>query len=866
VSKLRVLLALASPQGEEKLSLLAELRKVFEAKRRFRQREIEETVLPAATIKDLRRALLEGSYDIVHISTHGNPVGYLIFDDEDGKRVPVPPQALAELFGAYSPPIDCVILNGCDSQLMGELTSMGVPFTIAMEGPLDDEAGIKFSEGFYDATAAGKSRREAFDEGVRAVRTSRGAPGFEFNPLFLENEAKIAEARAPEPARGSMADLRRRVRARCRSLAADLWGILARQPVWLVLLLAGGAVAAVAAVSLLIRPQPGGGDVTGIRLGVVPFKPASAQDQGFANGFSQELITTLGSISNFTVPGPTASLRINNKDAYADIARALGVTYLVDGSVQQDGSRLRVRAQLVVPETGFIRWTHTYDGELSSRGDNIVEVENDIAQQVIAQLQGQLLPAHTAVLSRPGTSDGEAHRLYLIGTNLLRIRTLDSTRSAKETFERAIARDANYADAYAGLAQAYALLMGNFQLELEQGAFLGEQAVAKALSLDRNSGMGLVARVALEHLRYVTADDVSAEGAAIVDIKRAIDVLPANVADAKHWYGFTFMYDRPDFDRADKSLADALESDSGFRMAQLNTSTVRWWRGAADKAADQFKEIIAISPDYPFSYLFLSWLNLSQGHVAEAVRVMDSAEKAAKDPSFAYRRWQLRMDLGDTEGARAALKDFGGDQFHDTLRKGAELAMNKNYKGELALLEDAKRRGIGDGRLDYAIASLAHFLRSPRDAAQVLERRYPAIVSGKDVINFVNADAAIELAAAWTAVGRAAEAQELLGRISAYLDGPMVPRVSHINYWRAAVHAIQGQHDVALDDLNRAYQEGFRMVWFDREVRPWFLQFVPLPIDNDPRFASLQGDAHYRNWLTRIKADNARQLISVQDR
>lgn len=95
----------------------------------------------------------------------------------------VPPLALAEFISAYSPPIECVILNACYSRSLGELPSMDVPFTIVSEGAISDSGAREFSRGFYDAVGAGKSIEFAYMEGCRSMKLT-GYPFSEVPLLF----------------------------------------------------------------------------------------------------------------------------------------------------------------------------------------------------------------------------------------------------------------------------------------------------------------------------------------------------------------------------------------------------------------------------------------------------------------------------------------------------------------------------------------------------------------------------------------------------------------------------------------------------------------------------------------------------------
>ena len=184
----KVLVVFANPRGTSPLRLGSEDRVIRESVKLSHYREnISLTIHHATTVHDLRRALLDEEFQIIHISGHGTGSGLVLEDDLGGKYV-IPQQALAELFKAYSPPIECVILNACYSISQGQLTSMGIPFTIAMEGPISDNAALEFSRGFYDAIGAGKNIDFAYEEGCRTVKLA--APNQKFISQILRKGEK----------------------------------------------------------------------------------------------------------------------------------------------------------------------------------------------------------------------------------------------------------------------------------------------------------------------------------------------------------------------------------------------------------------------------------------------------------------------------------------------------------------------------------------------------------------------------------------------------------------------------------------------------------------------------------------------------
>lgn len=167
---MKVLALFANPRGTSSLRLGEEDRVLQECIRRSKNRDsIQLTIRHAVTVDDARRALLDDSYDVVHFSGHGTGTG-LAFEDSAGRLYVPPRDALAELLKEFSPPLGCVLLNACYSTSQGSLTSLGLPFTIAMEGPVADDAAILFTGGFYDSLAAGKDVEFSFRQGVLALK------------------------------------------------------------------------------------------------------------------------------------------------------------------------------------------------------------------------------------------------------------------------------------------------------------------------------------------------------------------------------------------------------------------------------------------------------------------------------------------------------------------------------------------------------------------------------------------------------------------------------------------------------------------------------------------------------------------------
>lgn len=167
LATVRVLIVHASPVDQEGLRVSGEVRAIREALRLSgRERDFEVDDLPAATVDDVRRALLTKEYEIIHFAGHADARS-LVLEKPDGTTSAVPLEAISELLSRYDS-VRCVVLNGCESGV--ELVRPLAPFTIGMRVSIDDESAIEFARGFYDAIALGRSVAFAVEEGKTAAK------------------------------------------------------------------------------------------------------------------------------------------------------------------------------------------------------------------------------------------------------------------------------------------------------------------------------------------------------------------------------------------------------------------------------------------------------------------------------------------------------------------------------------------------------------------------------------------------------------------------------------------------------------------------------------------------------------------------
>lgn len=195
---MKILVMFANPRGTSSLRLGEEDKTIQECIRRSKQRDnLNIFSHHAATVDDVRRALLDDDFQIVHFSGHGTRTG-LVFEDKNGSLYVPPRDALAGLLADFVPPLECVLLNACYSLSQGDFTSVGVPYTIAMEKPISDDAAIIFTGAFYDSIGAGKDIEFSFKQGVHALRLANH-PDSSVPLLIRKGETVRREATTAEP-------------------------------------------------------------------------------------------------------------------------------------------------------------------------------------------------------------------------------------------------------------------------------------------------------------------------------------------------------------------------------------------------------------------------------------------------------------------------------------------------------------------------------------------------------------------------------------------------------------------------------------------------------------------------------------------
>ncbi|MEH1978070.1 MAG: CHAT domain-containing protein [Nostoc sp.] len=199
-----ILILTANPKGTSQLRLDQEARDIEEGLQRAKQRD--QFVLKsmfAVRPRDIQRAMLDINPSIVHFSGHGTGDEGLVFEDETGSAKLVDGEALAGLFELFAEQVECVVLNGCYSEVQASAIAQHVNYVIGMKKAIGDKAAIEFAVGFYDALGAGRTVEFAHKLGCAAIRLAgipeQLTPTLKKKPnIEIEEQPPVTNKPAPE--------------------------------------------------------------------------------------------------------------------------------------------------------------------------------------------------------------------------------------------------------------------------------------------------------------------------------------------------------------------------------------------------------------------------------------------------------------------------------------------------------------------------------------------------------------------------------------------------------------------------------------------------------------------------------------------
>jgi adenylate cyclase len=384
-------------------------------------------------------------------------------------------------------------------------------------------------------------------------------------------------------------------------------------------------------------------------IAVLPFDnfgPAEAQH--FSDGVSEEIRNVLAQIPSLQVAARMSAFSQRTEESTAnEIARSLGVAFLLDGSVRRLANTVRIHAQLISGETGLEVWSDTFERELTPT--NLFGIQDEISVIVARELQVRVPNAGPGA-ARYQTSDPEAHDLYLRGLFAYAEGTGDALESARQLFERAVDRDPNFALAHARLAWTYAFLADAY-LQPDEAYPKARAAADRALALAPDLAEALAAR-GLIRLSYLPWQ--MEEGYA--DSRRALELSPSSpwgyitVSVYGWWRG------EPDGCNhvGDAHRVDPLNPFWPFWQSFCSSMT-----GEHATAVTIQETAARLNSDFVYLDRFVGLSYAVLGRDVEAIEQFEISERVLGRPSIAYATYLA--DQGRTSEAREKLEALGGE-------------------------------------------------------------------------------------------------------------------------------------------------------------------------------------------------------------
>jgi TolB-like protein/DNA-binding winged helix-turn-helix (wHTH) protein len=357
-------------------------------------------------------------------------------------------------------------------------------------------------------------------------------------------------------------------------------------------------------------------------IAVLPLEnlSADAEQEYFADGMTDELITILARFGSIRVVSRTSVMRFKKtSEPLAQIAKELNVDGVVEGTVERSGNRVRIRVQLIQASSDRHLWAQTYDRDLQ---DTLL-LQSQAARDIASEIEAKITPVQQQRLAAARSIDPEAYEAYLKGLYFSNKRSLPNFERAIYYYEDAIARDPSFAAAYSGLGEA---LIGE--------AFAGKPfdkvreryiwALTKVNELDPQSPEAHFC-LASAH-EFVDWDWSGADK----EYQRIFELNP-NFALAHQVYALFLAFQG----RFDQSIAEAQRAQDLDPLSPFVRTTYCLELGVArryDRAVDKCKQALELDPNFLHAHENLIGIYISMGQYDRALDEFEKRARIAEDP------------------------------------------------------------------------------------------------------------------------------------------------------------------------------------------------------------------------------------------
>jgi adenylate cyclase len=411
-------------------------------------------------------------------------------------------------------------------------------------------------------------------------------------------------------------DAYRQVKARLDLSVSDLGSTQLKniaEPIHVYSLQVGTAGARAAATSGPVPSQPATTAPPKLSIAVLPFANMSgdAEQDYFADGISEDIITALSKLSQLFVIARNSSFTFKGKNVHVqEVGAKLGVRHVLEGSVRKSGNRVRITAQLIDATSGGHLWAERFDRDLT----DIFAVQDDVTQQIVGALAVNLAEGDRQRLAPEQTRNPEAYDCFLRGRELWHRLTKETNIAARDLLQRATELDPNFASPHAFLALTHGLDYLNQWGASPPGSIeRAEQAAKRAVALDDSDPWA-------------------------------------------HWaLGLVYLYTR----RLDGAISEsqrAIILNPNFSEAQVSFGEILYYSGRSEEALQCFERGAVLNPYFPDVLLhFRALASFQLGRYEDAVELLK--QRLARNPITDVSRSLLAAcygHLGRLDEARAA--------------------------------------------------------------------------------------------------------------------------------------------------------------------------------------------------------------------
>ena len=583
-------------------------------------------------------------------------------------------------------------------------------------------------------------------------------------------------------------------------------------------------------------------------IAVLPFTDMSQEsDQGqFAAGMSEEILNLLAQVDGLNVAARTSSFAFrDNEGDIREIGRLLNVRTVLEGSIRKSGDRIRLTAQLINVEDGFHIWSKIYDRDMT----DIFEIQDEVASSIATALVDSFEGLTAKPESR--TDSIAAAQAYRTGRLHWWRRTPDELQKAIELFAKALEHDAQYAPAYAAMADTWLLISLYGNITTIKATQKAQAMIEKALAIDPNSAEAFAA---LGLARWQIGQYDAAESALRQAVELNEDYIPAQL-----WLAGV-LGEQGRYPEEHLVLQQAMQRDPLNELLMVNYAQNLSTRGDWQAGRDILGGLLQLRPDSTILLRFMAKMEIYNGNLVEGWKLANRAYQLApdnpEDIASLARTWVLLGDVEEAERLVLEGLESAGNNQNLLGTYWMTLMVARRYEEAETLVREWIAEAGDDlpetmkRRFDFQLGMIA-IIRG--DLPRARDLLISAINDDEVLAYSGDAVMVVTLAAlASEQLGDTETAEEMLSDAErkirrARLNGVDDPG---IYYNEAILLTMQSQPERAMQKLNEAYQRGFREQWV---------------MDIDGRLAPLRSHPEFLALMEQIRneVDQARTEIET---